>query len=389
MRLRDLFVQSRNQQQQSTAGPVWRPPASGYVTARYGGLESHPITTAPTASRTLSALHGNAVPVAPERAARAAEAIGSGRSVSLPQGQQKATPALDAVSTGRTTPYPTSTIRTVDLLAQFPSPRAPLPVEAPALFRPASSQTGNSRYFSATSHALENVSPRPSILPARFLISPGGQEIVDIRTLSTPRCISTSSRQRAGENENTNPTFTPVTITSYGRLCPHKLASHLAKTQTQHSATPSAPLPPQLDGHGGSHSPPSIHLTNHTYSVSPSPTRHTNDTPQHQPSSLFPANQSPSHDHLHEPDGGGGGGADARLHTLTRAKGTWRTRMGRTRCWRCSLHDSRQKGWARLRRLAEWTCFCRFRAYEEESEDERERAREGEGGHEMGGLAGG
>ncbi|KAK0894300.1 hypothetical protein LTR91_019607 [Friedmanniomyces endolithicus] len=376
MRLRDVFIQPRNQQRTGLAGAMWRPPASGHATARYGDLQSHPFATAPTARRTLGAIHGNAVPVTPERAARTADAVGSGRSVSVPQRQQKAKAVPSAVRAEPLPPAPASTIRRVDSIAPPPALPAPRSVKPPAVYETADTQTGSSRYLSATRNALENVSPRPSIAPARCLISPSGDDIVDPHAATAPRRLPDARRPRPARDENTNPSITPVTVTSYGHLCSHKLASHLAQAQKQ----PTAPSPtlPQLDGHGGgSHSAdhsPSLHLTNHTYS---------NDTLQ--PRSLV----STTH-----PQQRGAPKAvnDTRLHGLIRAKGTWRTRMGRTRCWRCSLHDSKLRGWARLRRMVEWTYFCRFRAYEEDCEDEGERRWGGEddggGGHEMmgGGL---
>ncbi|TKA40978.1 hypothetical protein B0A54_07891 [Friedmanniomyces endolithicus] len=353
---------------------MWRPPASGHVTARYGDLQSHPFATAPTARRTLGAIHGNAVPVTPERAARTADAVGSGRSVSVPQRQQKTEPVPFAVRNETSTTAPASTIRTVESFAQRPAGLASRPVKRSADSETVGGRPGRSRYFGATRSARENVSPWPSVLPARFLISPSGQDIVDTHEPITLRRLPDAPRLSMHGAENTDPAITPVTVTSYGHLCPHKLASHLAQAHNQPVTT--LPTLPQLDGHGGAghnsadHSP-SLHLTNHTYS---------NSTIQ--PHSLVSATQQ---------RGAPNAVDDARLHGLIRAKGTWRTRMGRTRCWRCSLHDSKLKGWARLRRMAEWTCFCRFRAYEEDGEDEGERRWGGEevgGGHEMGGGLG-
>ncbi|KAK0314368.1 hypothetical protein LTR01_001191 [Friedmanniomyces endolithicus] len=353
---------------------MWRPPASGHVTARYGDLHSHPFATAPTARRTLGAIRGNAVPVTPERAARTADAVGSGRSVSVPQRQQKTEPVPFAVRNETSTTAPASTIRTVESFARRPAGLASRPVKRAADSETVGGRPGRSRYFGATRSARENLSPWPLVVPAQSLTSRSRHDISDPHapTLTHPAPdVPRNTSQRA---ENTNPAITPVTVTSYGHLCPHKLASHRAQP-------PNPPITtlhtlPQLDGHGGGghnsadHSP-SLHLTNHTYS---------NSTIQ--PHSLVSATQQ---------RGAPNAVDDARLHGLIRAKGTWRTRMGRTRCWRCSLHDSKLKGWARLRRTAEWTCFCRFRAYEEDGEDEGERrwgGEEGGGGHEMGGGLG-
>ncbi|KAI7106599.1 hypothetical protein KC365_g5810 [Hortaea werneckii] len=58
------------------------------------------------------------------------------------------------------------------------------------------------------------------------------------------------------------------------------------------------------------------------------------------------------------------------LPFLHRAKGTWRTRMNRTKCWRCELHRCHKTGWAKVRKALEWTCLCRFKAYVEDSSDD-------------------
>ena len=312
MRLRDVFIQRRNRQRPGFAGAMWRPPASGHVTARYGDLQSHPFANARTARRTLGAIHGNAVPVTPERAARTADAFGSGRSVSVPQRQQKMEPEAHAARTEQPSWVPTSTIRTVESIAPTPAQLAPQSIAPPAGCETAGFQTGSSRPSGATCNALDTVSPRSSIVPARFLLSPSGQDFVDTHAPTIPRRLPDARRLRPARADNSNPSITPVTVTSYGHLCPHKLASHLAQAQNQ----PTAPLPtlPQLDGHGGgSHSAdhsPSLHLTNHTYS---------NDTLQ--PRSLVSA--------THPQQRGGAPNAvnDTRLHGLIRAKGTWRTRM--------------------------------------------------------------
>jgi hypothetical protein len=137
----------------------------------------------------------------------------------------------------------------------------------------------------------------------------------------------------------------PVTVTSYGALCSHKLVKRLAAQDRVATNNTYIPLT-QLDGHARNHS-----------------------------ISLRPSHElEPTYSHDHRPDEHETAHS-LKLHNLIRAKGTWRTRMQRTRCWRCALHDSRVKGWQRAKKMLTWTCFCRFRAYEEDSEDE-ERERE-------------
>jgi hypothetical protein len=158
---------------------------------------------------------------------------------------------------------------------------------------------------------------------------------------------SASNGVRDGSAENNDFSITPITVTSYGRLCPRKLVEQYSVTA---DATPSIGLTPmtQLDGHNHEHD----------HSISP--------RPSHEAEASFEHDHRPDeHETSHS----------IRLHKLVRAKGTWRTRMQRTRCWRCALHDSRVKGWQRIRKMLTWTCFCRFKAYEDDSEDE-ERERE-------------
>ncbi|KAH9812985.1 hypothetical protein Tdes44962_MAKER05752 [Teratosphaeria destructans] len=61
---------------------------------------------------------------------------------------------------------------------------------------------------------------------------------------------------------------------------------------------------------------------------------------------------------------------------LGRAKATWRTRMAATKCWRCEMHESKLKGWKKLKRAAEFSCCCRFQAYEEDEDSLLEQTAE-------------
>lgn len=79
------------------------------------------------------------------------------------------------------------------------------------------------------------------------------------------------------------------------------------------------------------------------------------------------------------------------------AQGTWRTRMKKTKCWRCELESRRQASTEALRDLSErvgssraiwkhrwdrvnarlrWTCFCRYRAYEDDGSESEDEIRE-------------
>ncbi|KAK5706267.1 hypothetical protein LTR97_001254 [Elasticomyces elasticus] len=335
---------------------------SKHLDHKYGG--HHRADMLPHASRTLSALNGNALPVTPERAARAADASGSGRSVSLPQGQQRAKSTAGEATSGRTTPYPNSTIRTVDLLAAFPSPPSSRPVRPSEVPRVASGRTSSSRYFSASSNVAENLSPPPS--RARFSASPDGEETVDTHATrtSTPRPVTT----RPPTAENVEAPIVPVTITSYGRLCPHKLASHLAKQQKQPTIIPSIP---QLDGHHrgqhGEHSSDREQDQPHSHHHG---ANYPQDDPPAVPQTQAQSATSPSAIDFAVSDTPDQLPGETRLQALTRAKGTWHHRMRRTRCWRCALHEGKERGYARVWKMLRWTCFRRFRAYDENDEDE-------------------
>jgi hypothetical protein len=71
-----------------------------------------------------------------------------------------------------------------------------------------------------------------------------------------------------------------------------------------------------------------------------------------------------------------------RHHRHSPIHGTWRTRMKRTKCWRCELEArhkasaetmhrffdraSWQHKWHSTKAKLRWSCFCRYKAYEEE-----------------------
>lgn len=89
-----------------------------------------------------------------------------------------------------------------------------------------------------------------------------------------------------------------------------------------------------------------------------------------------------------------------RHHISRRIKsGTWRTRMQKTKCWRCEVESHHTASsqvlyhgyrnvmhglnvtWNGLKETLRYTCFCRYRGYEEEDADDvsevEERARLG------------
>ncbi|KAK3675905.1 hypothetical protein LTR78_004097 [Recurvomyces mirabilis] len=281
--------------------------------------------------------------------------------------------------------------------------------------RATSALTDVSRYFSAASHAnlhffeyeggispaeAEIAGSLPGALEEERPITDGGERVVrsaseqqtgrESRFVGPPsgrtqdrgvlpsrpgpiqRPAATGSIPTAGRrDENTAPTSRPSTGTWGGKIqhCKHN-----------RSIIPSFPLPPssrqpasliQLDGHGhDTDRNPCHQISNNTITTLSTTPPPPTTQPRQQPSAadlhlppISPA-QSPSQ---HNND-------DRQTvhirHLHHFRAGTWRTRMGRTRCWRCALHESRLKGWARLRRMMGWTCFCRFRAYEEESEEE-------------------
>ena len=69
---------------------------------------------------------------------------------------------------------------------------------------------------------------------------------------------------------------------------------------------------------------------------------------------------------------------------------TWRTRMNKTKCWRCELESRRTassaalyrrywscKEWAgRVRERMRWTCLCRYQGYEDDSDEDDARGQE-------------
>ncbi len=90
-------------------------------------------------------------------------------------------------------------------------------------------------------------------------------------------------------------------------------------------------------------------------------------------------------------------------------RGTWRTRMKRTKCWRCELESRRtastkalhrfkrkllcdgdawEDWWVRVRQKLEWTCLCRYRGYEDDDDESAETVRRNEERARLGRMGG-
>ena len=210
--------------------------------------------------------------------------------------------------------------------------------------RAVSLRTHTSRYFSAASNVLDT--PTRSPVPtredqrgraiangaARFLSSTAviGRDgdcspQTASSTASAAPAAPLSMYMAPSRTENTQPAITPVTITHAGAMSARKIP----KLCSRHATT-----------HG-----------------------------QHQQGLHLDGSTMNPHDHVHVRD----------QHQRA-PRGTWRTRMQRTHCWQCELEGGRDHGWVRLRRLLDWTCFCRFHAYEsDDSDDDMARNVEADG----------
>lgn len=139
---------------------------------------------------------------------------------------------------------------------------------------------------------------------------------------TTPHDPTTPTAEQTNSDhltENTCP-HARATTTTTRRLCPHFLTSAFHRN----AAVRVPPHHHQLDG-------PPLPLT-------PTPTAIT------------------QHPHIR----------------YARNRGTWRSRMQRTKCWHCELDRQKAKGLARLKAALGWTCFCRFENYENDSSSDEE-----------------
>lgn len=148
-------------------------------------------------------------------------------------------------------------------------------------------------------------------------------------------CAPANSEQRRLGNESTFP-MVPVTVTqASGERCPHGTVARPSQRYNLDGTSP-PPAPSYAAGQPAMLNQPSIESFRHRHHIS----RRVN-------------------------------------------KGTWRTRVGKTKCWRCELESrhtaareamyrrSRDiKGWAiRFKEKLRWTCLCRYVAYDDESVD--------------------
>lgn len=308
----------------------------------------------------------------------------------------------------------------------FPVVRRDSPISRPA--------TGTSSYFSAASTALRTVArsqtQRQNSEQLQRAVANGADRFGE-RSSTALKQISVPVDRRPNREENQTP-LTPITVTkAEGEYCPHKLAklrkgnderfllAQRDATQQQLDGTAPAPPPravltnpetftpaanstPQVDGAADRY-PSEAPATPTTYLGLP-----VRQPPQHQATSATPAVVSatdfaiPSATRTQRDSIPSLGAPSSRLHTrITPARpayGTWRTRMKRTKCWKCQLAARRQEAAAYVRRYStmvregkgseddgngrcgrlkaclRWTCFARYAAYHdgESSEDERE-----------------
>ena len=579
--LRTVFGISKHGSAQSR---TWRPPVSGHTTQRYGELETHPFASAPVAElegssvvrggdelnlqtqehdqtawpltphqlqgrnavldhsdwkdgnngqqriqrvlspsqRALQAANGNAVLVTPRRARMQAEASNSYRSVSVPNGQLRSPHSTTAID-GRPQSIPNGTLRTIELIEQFPAPPAsnhsanvgkrplisslfprtnvemqkdgrsetqhqsgigkklhmrsrsnaickghtapsaaageqtvPSEVETlgspshtineeltgtngatpydqpdrpsirgestsryrhsgtpiydneatslrsydgrsertvqqrlfsldvPPPLRAASAQTGNSRYFSAASTSLGTRALSQSHLTLehereqeRRAVANGALRFAGGQTgaINTENHTSPSAHIPPTSNDENAFPLTPVTFTRASKIyCRHRLKKLHLEQQRSEGAN-------RADLDGTSPPPPS------PMAVQPSDRNATG---------LTHLNTHPSAETFYH-----------RHHLSHRInRGTWRTRMKKTKCWRCELEARRTASsealykqyrnlctgwgvkWERCKERLKWTCFCRYRGYDTDDEDDesvvQERVRLGRLGGRLG-----
>ena len=240
-----------------------------------------------------------------------------------------------------------------------------LPPHMTALPRPASALTGNSRYFSATSTSLGTrvMSIRLASGQERDrAVANGALRFVSshndaLAEVSPEPSVISSSPTRNDEN---NFPITPVTVTQASKKdCRHRLRQ--MQIEEGH----------RMDrlGFDGSSPPPE--------QGSPLDTQPTDESQVSRPAALHFQPSLESFGHRH--------------HISRRIKsGTWRTRMKKTKCWRCEIESRRTASrvelhrgyrycidgwpdrWSRLKENLKWTCFCRYRGYDEDSDDPAE-----------------
>ena len=244
-----------------------------------------------------------------------------------------------------------------------------------AITRPGSALTGNSRYFSAASTSLGTrvVSQRPASLQeqeravANGALRFGSHNEVPVIRSSELSVVSPFPTQN---DENDSP-MNPVTVTQASKnYCRHRLKK--MQIEWGHRTVRLG-----FDGSSPSdeqESPLGSQRADQTQS---------RPLEQDQPAPPVALHFQPSLESFRH-----------RHHISRRIKsGTWRTRMNKTKCWRCEIESKRTASrvafhrkyrycidgwperWSRLKENLRWTCFCRYRAYDEDSDDPMETER--------------
>jgi hypothetical protein len=248
---------------------------------------------------------------------------------------------------------------------------------ATPLLRPDSAFTGNSRYFSAKSTSLGT-----RVMSNRF---DSGQEQERAVANGALRFRGRSSGQATDtlvhspiippcstpNDENDFP-MTPVTVTQASRVyCRHRVKQMQLDQMRRTNQI----------GLDGTSTSPEGH----------SPTAQSSHQDEDHVQNNEPAilHSQPSTDSFRR-----------RNHISRHVRGvTWRTRMRKTKCWRCELESRRKASgkllyhgcgkvihgwherWRNMKDTLRWTCFCCYRGYDDDSEENlaevQERARLG------------
>ena len=242
-------------------------------------------------------------------------------------------------------------------------------LDYPSPNRPMSALTGDSRYFSAASTALGTRAMSQTQAPER---EQEKRAAADRATRFTRGDEHADPANRSTSNNENNFPITPVTITqASGEYCPHRQN----RLQSERY---------DLDGT----SPPSV-----SFSAPSSPPTRPCEPYNDVGAASIPAPDQIDWSHRHR--------------MIQQHRGTWGTRMKRTKCWRCELESRRTasrealrnqftawRGWMmRVHEKLRWTCLCRYQAYGDNSDEDlgrqgqmRERVRLGRMGGNLSSL---
>lgn len=263
--LRDVFhTNTRNAQAHPTATGrrYWRPPVSGHGTLRHDGLDNHPFAAAndeepplehtqppharssqdklsppnetsvdgprqaatSPAQRALAFTQENAVTVPAARV----QAASAARSVSMPK--RKASPPLNTTTSTRPPSAIPSTVRTVDLLEQFPGP----PEESIGDVEQQPNARGSKKVVKLSpfpKQALFAPKARPGAAVAGLLV---GQNVAT----KTQQCLQDLLRTREvpGDGENNHPVSLDVAadgqeVSAVGQTVCHDTSSCAARRE--------------------------------------------------------------------------------------------------------------------------------------------------------------